>query len=1253
MPLEQIRRTLALDPEAQPRQWSSYNDETSSSTRHSPDEPAERADWDEDVSPPRRSLSTRKKEEMSLSKLGGVGGVTRSGSWGRNSSILGCSNLSPGVDASSITSVTSSSKFTRSPHPLSEEDEMQEKDDAVLSRQKQHDQDHGMGFTARSIARGCQFGSGSSGVPSSSSRTSTSSSSAAAFSLRSVSNRNSTGSTSSNSSILSRSTAEEESEPVTLTNADREDDLSTVSGRRFCSDSTSDVASTVGCSESISTGGAGAGQSTPDYGRSTNTPSVFSLRSLGSGGQGSISSTDPEPRAEHQVAALHPPTSSTDEAQQTSSWQDSESGKAPLDGTPGLNHGSDDTVTVSAATMHTSPGDGDTVDESDAQVSPKTLKPSAQLTKREASPVRRDSTKPQQSTEQVQWPPPPRKHSGGFMLRSRSQLASHAGLQMTFTHGGGGRAAARDRARDQNAWDNAPFSVLEARRAANLGFAVSQPSSPGLIAQADAPSRFPANMILTSTSQESAKPEPVETLILDDTNGSISSPGNTTTPGFDELHRTESDPTVSSSLSGGSLGGRGQLTDPSSVGLPVTQAVTEHRASTGSTISSKPRLHIPTISTTSSRPVMSRSPSMHAANVLRTPTTEEWSRFLESQGVNLPSGRHSRAGTAFSAISTGQLSSRLTRSVIPATGSRTDFGSDLGDGDDDNDDLDSDDSDDELSADLLEKLKQLGLSRAASRAGSVLGEDLESLHEEEEEEEEEDEAAQDEADKARLSSSVSSSRLHRPLPISAKELAFSPSLPAGGSPHTSGSPSTGSGWDVTPQPTPDRTQTIRSPRSKRPTREAQSQAMLYATEHHSERNINDFVILSDIGRGAYGLVKKARMKDSNGAPSGDEVIIKYIIKSRILADCWRRHRILGPIPIEIHVMDQLRRLPYAPPPHPPPWSPRRARVPGVYPPRAPTDFEHEDTRQNSGNGGDTSKDSTDVSTFSTTLPTSEKGMSHPNICKMLDFFEDHEFYYMVMPCFGTGQDLFDYVESSPAGLHTFQVRSIFGQVADALRFLHANNIVHRDIKDENVILDGQGNAQLIDFGSAAHVRPGRLFDTFSGTLDYAAAEVLRGEKYAGPPQDIWALGVVGYVLLCGECPFWNGEEAIQGLSEGSRAEQTLRERCLLGAADGNEGPSCESTVTTEPEPEHGAIDPAWSPDRKRASEEPDGGGRLEDAADLIARCLEVDQEDRPTAEQVCQHRFLAGGSGWTGPRGWLAMDGQKEELAQAVPATTS
>ncbi|WVQ96863.1 hypothetical protein IAU59_003970 [Kwoniella sp. CBS 9459] len=388
------------------------------------------------------------------------------------------------------------------------------------------------------------------------------------------------------------------------------------------------------------------------------------------------------------------------------------------------------------------------------------------------------------------------------------------------------------------------------------------------------------------------------------------------------------------------------------------------------------------------------------------------------------------------------------------------------------------------------------------------------------------------------------------------------------------------------------------------------------------RGIDDYVILKEAGKGAYGLVMRAKVKGPKGEPVGDEVIIKYIIKARILADCWKKHKVLGPIPVEIHVMDQLRHLLYHKPNHMLPWDPSRARTDTTNSSPAPSSpsTSVKSDRSDSGSASGISPEAhwasaqaeknghapPFVSTqkyIAAEIKTSPQ-RGHPNIGKLLDFFEDKEFYYLVMPRFGTGLDLFDHVESSPSGLDSFEVRSLIGQLADAVRFLHSNGIVHRDIKDENVILDGLGRCQLIDFGSAAHWRPGKRWDTFSGTLHYASPEILRGEMYGGKEQDIWALGVVGYVLLVGETPFSDlPDEVLDGLMEGSRALEVLDERCSHGHED--EGL------------------------------EEDAGGRLIDAADLVKRCLELDVADRPSAEVVVEHRYLKGRGGWTGKKGWV------------------
>jgi serine/threonine protein kinase len=143
---------------------------------------------------------------------------------------------------------------------------------------------------------------------------------------------------------------------------------------------------------------------------------------------------------------------------------------------------------------------------------------------------------------------------------------------------------------------------------------------------------------------------------------------------------------------------------------------------------------------------------------------------------------------------------------------------------------------------------------------------------------------------------------------------------------------------------------------------------------------------------------------------------------------------------------------------------------------------------------------------------------------MLDYFEDSDYYYIVMGLHGEGMDLFDYIELNDH-IEEKEICRMFKQIALGVQHLHDNKIVHRDIKDENVVLDHEhGGLRLIDFGSAAYLKPGRKYETFVGTLDYAAPEILRGHTYSGKPQDVWALGILLFTLVYRENPFYDIDE---------------------------------------------------------------------------------------------------------------------------------
>ncbi|CAN6658687.1 serine/threonine-protein kinase Psk2p [Trichomonascus vanleenenianus] len=152
---------------------------------------------------------------------------------------------------------------------------------------------------------------------------------------------------------------------------------------------------------------------------------------------------------------------------------------------------------------------------------------------------------------------------------------------------------------------------------------------------------------------------------------------------------------------------------------------------------------------------------------------------------------------------------------------------------------------------------------------------------------------------------------------------------------------------------------------------------------------------------------------------------------------------------------------------------------------------------------------------------------HESIIKLLDFFEDDDYYHIEMERHGNpGTDLFDLIELK-ADMSEQECRSLFKQVVSAVAHLHRHGIVHRDIKDENIVVDERGKVKLIDFGSSAFVKQGP-FDVFVGTLDYAAPEVLGGKPYAGKPQDVWALGILLYTIVYKENPFYNVDEIVDG-----------------------------------------------------------------------------------------------------------------------------
>uniref|UniRef100_A0A8C5Z363 non-specific serine/threonine protein kinase n=1 Tax=Marmota marmota marmota TaxID=9994 RepID=A0A8C5Z363_MARMA len=185
-------------------------------------------------------------------------------------------------------------------------------------------------------------------------------------------------------------------------------------------------------------------------------------------------------------------------------------------------------------------------------------------------------------------------------------------------------------------------------------------------------------------------------------------------------------------------------------------------------------------------------------------------------------------------------------------------------------------------------------------------------------------------------------------------------------------------------------------------------------------------------------------------------------------------------------------------------------------------------------------------------------VEHANIIKVLDVFENQGFFQLVMEKHGSGLDLFAFIDRHPS-LDEPLASYIFRQLVSAVGYLRSKGIVHRDIKDENIVIAEDFTIKLIDFGSAAYLERGKLFYTFCGTIEYCAPEVLMGNPYRGPELEMWSLGVTLYTLVFEENPFCEVEETMEAAIHPPRPVS----QALMSLVSGLLQPAPERRTTLE------------------------------------------------------------------------------------------
>lgn len=152
-------------------------------------------------------------------------------------------------------------------------------------------------------------------------------------------------------------------------------------------------------------------------------------------------------------------------------------------------------------------------------------------------------------------------------------------------------------------------------------------------------------------------------------------------------------------------------------------------------------------------------------------------------------------------------------------------------------------------------------------------------------------------------------------------------------------------------------------------------------------------------------------------------------------------------------------------------------------------------------------------------------LSHPNIVDIYDVGEENGYHYIVME-YVRGKDLKQLIAQRGA-LCKEEAVAIMKQLVSAVAEAHRRNIIHRDIKPQNVLIKDDGTLKVVDFGIALAQDALQLTqsDSVMGSVHYLAPEVARGEA-ATRQSDIYSLGIVFYELLSGEVPF-HGEQAVQ------------------------------------------------------------------------------------------------------------------------------
>ena len=146
-----------------------------------------------------------------------------------------------------------------------------------------------------------------------------------------------------------------------------------------------------------------------------------------------------------------------------------------------------------------------------------------------------------------------------------------------------------------------------------------------------------------------------------------------------------------------------------------------------------------------------------------------------------------------------------------------------------------------------------------------------------------------------------------------------------------------------------------------------------------------------------------------------------------------------------------------------------------------------------------------------------KILQHPNIIRLYESFESVK-HILIVTELCSGGDLLNYVREHKK-LNEKMAKFILKKLLEGLHYCHKKEILHRDIKLDNVLLNKEGELKICDFGVSREVHKNEVMTEQCGTPAYIAPEILKGKGYNGFEADIWSAGVALYAMLYGTVPF--------------------------------------------------------------------------------------------------------------------------------------